>query len=120
MDIKDVFDKEDFMLKVRNCVIVVLILLFLGSGVVLADNEIDMNLTSNRSVSDDANSTSTNSVVTNSTGSTSGNHSSSATVSSVSDASDGELGIMGIINILLITVGVILIFLAIAILIRLR
>jgi len=88
---------------------------------VYADNEIDMNLSSSSPISsntEDASNETANTSTNTSSNSTS--NLTGATVSSVQNGAETELGITGIINILLITVGVILIFLAIAILIRLK
>lgn len=107
------------MLHLKKCVIAFLLIVLCCTPAVYADNEIDMNLTNPSSTSANtevtSNATANENTLVNGTSNLNG-----TTVSSVPNDAKTELGITGIINILLITVGVILIFLAIAILIRLK
>ena len=91
---------------------------------------IDMNLTGDTATNntDTASNSTTNSTSsalnntanTNAQTTTGTSSSSSGTVSSISSLPESELGFTNILNILLITVGVILILLAIAILIKIK
>ena len=101
------------MFRFKKCIIIVLLVLFCSVPAVYAENDINMNLTTNSTTTATQDTTNTTTPDTTT-------QPESAIVSSMPSGSDGELGITGIINILLITVGVILIFLAIAILIRLK
>lgn len=122
-------------LKIFKTILAIIIFLFVllfGTNIYAVD--IDMNLTnidtlSNNDVSNSNTNTNTSAntssnktnTSTNSTTNTSSNTTNtSATVSSVSSLPESELGLTNILNILLITVGFILILLAIAILIKLR
>lgn len=89
---------------------------------------IDMNLASNLTDNttnttnnqDSLNNESTNSSTNNSTLANTSTNTSSATVSTLSSLPESELGLTNILNILLITVGVILILLGIAIIIKIK
>lgn len=115
-------------------IFILLILLFIFVlNPVFAANDIDMNLSSDNTATSDANNSSTNTTTntdtnnatnesstntqTNSSNSISNSNYSSTVGSYLPEA---ELGLNNILNILLIVVGVLLILLSIAILIRLK
>lgn len=116
-------------------VIIIALVIILAIGTITSNAaSINMNLesgnTSTDNVADTNNTTDTNTQAsneitnsvenaTNSSSSQTDSDSSSPIVTNVSSLPESELGLTNIINILLIAVGVILIFLAIAILIRL-
>ena len=118
------------MRKTFKIIIISLILVLAINTITSNAASINMNLEAENAVTDEnpeesTNSTDTNTVsnTTNTTSNTTSTDSNSgtdsATVTNLSSLPESELGLSNIINILLIAVGVILIFLAIAILIRL-
>lgn len=119
------------MSKTFKVMIIALVIVLAVGTISSSAASINMNLESGNNISDenvveDTNTTDTNTLANTTTNTTANttttdNNSGteSATVTSVSSLPESELGLSNIINILLIAVGVILIFLAIAILIRL-
>lgn len=119
------------MSKTFKVIIIALVIVLAVGTISSSAASINMNLESGNNISDenvveDTNTTDTNTLANTTTNTTANttttdNNSGteSATVTSVSSLPESELGLSNIINILLIAVGVILIFLAIAILIRL-
>ena len=119
------------MSKTFKVMIIALVIVLAFGTISSSAASINMNLESGNNMSDenvveDTNTTDTNTLANTTTNTTANttttdNNSGteSATVTSVSSLPESELGLSNIINILLIAVGVILIFLAIAILIRL-
>lgn len=119
------------MSKTFKVIIIALVIVLAVGTISSSAASINMNLESGNNMSDenvveDTNTTDTNTLANTTTNTTANttttdNNSGteSATVTSVSSLPESELGLSNIINILLIAVGVILIFLAIAILIRL-
>ena len=85
----------------------------LSSNLINSDNSNESSNNTNSAL--DGNTTNNNTLLENSTG-----ESTSATFSNVNSLPESELGLTNILNILLITVGVVLILLSIAILIRLK
>lgn len=81
-----------------------------------AVSSVDMNLAAN---SQD-NALANNSVSTNSTSNTTLSNTSAGTVSNLSPLPDSDLGLSNILNIILIAVGVVLILLGLAIIIKLK
>lgn len=108
--------------------IVVLIISFgvLSMTPVLAEDSIDMNLTENSTSTNNTNDTSNTNTSENTN--TNSNYSytgtsdsaSSPTVSNIDSIPESELGLTNILNILLIVIGILLVLLSIAILIRLK
>ena len=115
------------MSKTFKVIIIALVLICAIGTIASSAASINMNLESGNNVSDenvveDANTTDTNTLANTTSNTTTTDNSSgteSSTVTALSSLPESELGLSNIINILLIAVGVILIFLAIAILIRL-
>lgn len=87
-----------------------------------ADNDIDMNINGNSAVNSSASSNTTtngsSTTTSNNSYSTPTYYSNSARVSTSN--SDDEFGLSNILNIMLIVIGILLVLLAIAILIRLK
>lgn len=112
------------MLKITK-IFACLIIIIMSLSITVFASEIDMNLTSNET---DANSTdintTTNETTTTNTinlpATTSGDIGGSAAPSSVSSIAQENMSFSNILNILVITVGVIIILLGVAILIRLK
>ena len=112
------------MLKITK-IFASLIIIIMSLSITVFASEIDMNLTSNET---DANSTdintTTNETTTTNTinlpATTSGDIGGSAAPSSVSSIAQENMSFSNILNILVITVGVIIILLGVAILIRLK
>ena len=115
------------MSKTFKIIIILLIMIFAINTITSNAASINMNLEAENAVTDEnteeaTNSTDTNTIsntTSNTTSTGSDSSSDSANVTKLSSLPESELGLANIINILLIAVGVILIFLAIAILIRL-
>jgi CBS domain containing-hemolysin-like protein len=111
-----------------TCIILTCVFFFATNKAFAA---IDMNLASNLEASstnaednsldtNTSNTTNTSSNTNSNTSASTTNTTSSATVSTLSSLPESELGLTNILNILLITVGVILILLGIAIIIKLK
>ena len=113
------------MSKTFKIIIILLIMIFAINTITSNAASINMNLEAENAVTDENTEEATNSTDTNTVSNTTSNTTSSdsssdsANVTKLSSLPESELGLANIINILLIAVGVILIFLAIAILIRL-
>lgn len=103
----------------------ILLFIFVSSNSYAAiDMNLASNLTANNNSSNNSSSNSSTNTNTSSSNSQSSNVSNSsseaATVSSVSSVPDSQLGLTNILNIILIAVGVLLILLGIAVLIKLK
>lgn len=105
------------MKKIVSILGFVFLLLVLINSFVYAADDINMNLTTNNFTS---NETGTNTSVPAPTTNTSTNNSTSANISSITSLPEASLGLSNILNILLVVVGVLLVLLSIAILIRLK
>ena len=107
------------------CIIILSFYFFANPALAVIDMNLASNLTDNstntsNSLDEDTNTiTNRSSLNTTSTNTTSTN-TTSATVSTLSSLPESELGLTNILNILLITVGVLLILLGIAIIIKLQ
>lgn len=105
------------MSKILNIILVLLLVLLLIYPNFVHAIDVNMNLTNNLSGTNTSQTNITNPSLTNTTGPYS---STSGSISTLNNLPEAELGLTNILCIILIVIGILLILLAIAILIRLK